>query len=404
MNYRQTLDWMFEKLPMYQNIGQKAYKKDLHNIGVFLKELHQPHKNFKTIHLAGTNGKGSTSSMIASVLQEAGYKVGLYTSPHLKDFRERIKINGKEISEQYVVDFIAKYHLFLNQTQLSFFEMTVGMAFNYFKDCKVDVAVIEVGLGGLLDATNVISPLVSIITNISLDHTNILGNSIKEIAYQKAGIIKKNTPVVVGQYTDETKNVFTQVAHEKNAKIYFASDCIEKPLVSDLKGNYQEYNIKCAMQSIDVLRDFFTISETAEKEGFLNVVKNTNLKGRWQQMSQNPLIIADTAHNKDGLLQTMKQVKALDFKNLFIVFGVLNDKNLEDIVALLPKNAFYFFCAPAVQRAMNVEVLADKMSVFGFKGKVCASVAEAYFEAKQNALVEDMIYIGGSTFVVAEIL
>lgn len=404
MNYRQTLDWMFEKLPMYQNIGQKAYKKDLHNIGVFLKELHQPHKNFKTIHLAGTNGKGSTSSMIASVLQEAGYKVGLYTSPHLKDFRERIKINGKEISEQYVVDFIAKYHLFLNQTQLSFFEMTVGMAFNYFKDCKVDVAVIEVGLGGLLDATNVISPLVSIITNISLDHTNILGNSIKEIAYQKAGIIKKNTPVVVGQYTDETKNVFTQVAHEKNAKIYFASDCIEKPLVSDLKGNYQEYNIKCAMQSIDVLRDFFTISETAEKEGFLNVVKNTNLKGRWQQMSQNPLIIADTAHNKDGLLQTMKQVKALDFKNLFIVFGVLNDKNLEDIVAILPKNAFYFFCAPAVQRAMNVEVLADKMSVFGFKGKVCASVAEAYFEAKQNALVEDMIYIGGSTFVVAEIL
>ncbi len=404
-HYQNTLDWMFAQLPMYHKVGAAAYKKDLNNTWLLSEHLSHPERKIKTIHIGGTNGKGSTSSMISSILQEAGYKVGLYTSPHLIDFRERIKINNEMIPEKTVIEFIEKNKAFLQEKQLSFFEMTVGLAFDYFAKEQVDVAVIEVGLGGRFDSTNIISPLVSVITNIGWDHMAMLGNSLEEIAFEKAGIIKKETPVIIGEYTATTKNVFLEKAKEMQAPLYFASDMDNyKSVESDLKGNYQQYNKRTVQVVIDQLRSFFSISRENEIEGFRNVVKNTGLQGRWQQLSDQPLIIADTAHNKDGLKQTMKQVREQKYDKLYFVFGVVNDKDVEAILLLLPLEAKYFIAKPNIPRGMETDILAEKMSAFGFDFEICNSIPVAYEKAKVKAQANDMIYVGGSTFVVAEIL
>jgi dihydrofolate synthase / folylpolyglutamate synthase len=406
MTYPETLDWMFSQLPMYQKQGASAYKEDLTNTILLANHLQNPEKDIKTIHVAGTNGKGSTSHFLASILQEAGYKTGLYTSPHLKDFRERIKINGEDISEDFVVEFIASNKSFFEENQLSFFEMTVGLAFDYFRQEKVDIAIIEVGLGGRLDSTNIISPLLSVITNIGLDHVQFLGNTIEKIAFEKAGIIKPKTPVVIGEYTPETKPVFEKKANETQSEIFFASDLIKETYPSVLLGDYQKQNKKTVLQAIRVLQsqDQFIISGENIKNGFWNVVKNTGLQGRWQQLKDAPKVICDTAHNKHGLEIVMKQVQREEFDTLHIVLGVVNDKDLGDILPLFPKNASYYFCRPTIPRGLDAIILQEKASHFELTGKVFNSVTEAYRKALENASESDFIYVGGSTFVVAEIL
>lgn len=405
MNYKDTVEWMFNQLPMFQQIGASAYKKDLTNTLKLASHLNNPERNFKTVHVGGTNGKGSTSSLIASVLKEASFKVGLYTSPHLVDFRERIKINGEMISQEFVVDFIQNNKTFFEDSKLSFFEMTVGMAFQYFSDQKVDVAIIEVGLGGRLDSTNIITPLVSVITNIGWDHMNLLGNTIEEIALEKAGIIKENIPVVIGEFTAETKKVFQKEADFKKAPIYFASTIDDIPeLESDLKGNYQIHNKKTAYQAIQLLKNHFSITEGDIVQGFLNVGKNTGLKGRWTILSEKPLIVADTAHNKNGLELVMQQVHQQQFNKLFMVFGVVNDKDIDYILPYLPKDAEYFVAKPNVPRGLDAVVLKDILTKNGFNAMEFKSIPEALNHAKQKATPNDMIYIGGSTFVVAEVV
>jgi len=404
MNYQETTQWLFNQLPMFQQQGASAYKNDLSNTIALANHLNHPENKFKSIHVGGTNGKGSTSSMLASILQEAGYKVGLYTSPHLKDFRERIKINGKEITEEYVVDFVKKHKSFFEQNQLSFFEMTVGLAFQYFADEKVDLAIIEVGMGGRLDSTNIITPLVSVITNIGYDHTQFLGNTLELIAVEKAGIIKKNIPVVIGEYVQETKQVFIEKALNCNAPIYFAQDNLDSDLPCGLLGDYQVHNKKSVLQTISLLKKYFTISNEAIKLGLLNVVQNTGLLGRWQQLGEEPIIICDTAHNAHGLKIVMNQIKKQKFNQLHIVLGVVNDKDLDLILPLFPKNAFYYFCKPNVFRGLDATILKQKALEYDLKGRVFDSVPEAYASARLEAKEDDFIYIGGSTFVVAEIV
>ena len=406
MNYQETLDWMFNQLPMYQTQGASAYKEDLTNTILLANYLGNPEKQLKCIHVAGTNGKGSTSHMLASVLQEAGYKVGLYTSPHLKDYRERIKINGKDIDEHFVVEFIAAHKPFLENTQLSFFEMSVGLAFDYFSKHETDINIIEVGLGGRLDSTNIITPLVSVITNIGLDHTQFLGNTLQAIAFEKAGIIKPSIPVVIGEYLNETKPVFIKKATETNSEIFFASDLITQDYPSDLIGDYQIHNKKTVLQTLKVLQDTtsFKIAKTAIQLGFQNTINNTGLQGRWQQLGSNPKVVCDTAHNEHGLRIVLNQLKKEDYTQLHIVLGVVNDKNLDEILPLFPKNAIYYFCKPNIPRGLDVLVLYEKATEFGLKGEICNSVSKAYSNAKENAAATDFIYIGGSTFVVAEIL
>lgn len=405
MNYKDTVEWMFEQLPMFQQLGVSAYKKDLTNTLKLASHLNHPEHTFKTVHIGGTNGKGSTSSLIASVLQQAGYKVGLYTSPHLLDFRERIRINGEEISKEFVVDFIENNKSFLEANRLSFFEMTVGMAFQYFSHQKVDVAIIEVGLGGRLDSTNIITPLLSVITNIGWDHMNLLGNTLEEIAFEKAGIIKENIPVVIGEFTNETRKVFEKEAKLKNAPIYFASTIDDIPeLDSDLKGNYQVHNKKTAYQSLQLLKNHFSIADDNVIKGFLSVEKNTGLKGRWTVLSEKPLIVADTAHNKNGLEIVMTQVRQQKFDKLFMVFGVVNDKDIDSILPYLPKNAEYFVAKPNVPRGLEAVILKDKLTANGFNATAFNSIPEAFQYAKKQATTNDMIYIGGSTFVVAEVV
>ncbi|MFC0780742.1 bifunctional folylpolyglutamate synthase/dihydrofolate synthase [Flavobacterium sp. HJSW_4] len=405
MNYQETTNWMFNQLPMYQLQGASAYKEDLTNIKLLAAHLGNPEKELKCIHVAGTNGKGSTSHMLSSVLQEAGYKVGLYTSPHLKDFRERIKINGKEISEEFVIEFVAKHKVFFEANDMSFFEMSVGLAFDYFASEKVDIAIIEVGLGGRLDATNIITPLVSVITNIGLDHTQFLGNTLEAIAGEKAGIIKPNVPVVIGEYNDETKPVFLAKAEANNAPIHFASDLIDQIYLSDLIGDYQFHNKKTVQQTISILNNEtdFNVSIEHLKEGLLNVVKNTGLQGRWQQLGENPKIICDTAHNKHGLSVVMNQLKNEKFEKLHIVLGVVNDKDLDSILPLFPKEAQYYFCSPNSSRGLPAENLKNAAENFNLKGEKYDSVEIAFAEAKKNASENDFIYAGGSTFVVAEL-
>ncbi|WP_040491916.1 bifunctional folylpolyglutamate synthase/dihydrofolate synthase [Xanthomarina gelatinilytica] len=404
MTYQDTVNWMFSKLPMYQRQGQSAYKADLKNSLLLAEHLNNPQQHIKTIHVAGTNGKGSTSHMLASILQEAGYQVGLFTSPHLKDFRERIKVNGKVVSKAFVVGFIKRNSRFLESRNLSFFEMTSGMAFDYFKEQQVDVAVIEVGLGGRLDSTNIITPVVSVITNIGLDHTQFLGTSLEQIASEKAGIIKPHLPVVIGETQEATKHVFKEVATRQQSDIYFADALIQEVYPSDLKGSYQQKNIKTVLQTIQVLKSSFSVSEQQIKKGLLHVVKNTGLQGRWQVLQELPKIICDTAHNTEGLKYIVKQLEEEPFQHLHVVFGVVNDKDLGGILDLLPKQATYYFCKPNVPRGMDADLLAEAFLKEGFVGNSYLSVNEAFMAAKKEATNKDLIYVGGSTFVVAEII
>ncbi|MDV6168220.1 folylpolyglutamate synthase/dihydrofolate synthase family protein [Flavobacterium sp. DG1-102-2] len=404
MNYTETVEWMFAQLPVYQFQGASAYKVDLTNTLLLTAHLGNPEREVKTIHIAGTNGKGSVSNMLASILQESGYKTGLYTSPHLKDFRERIKINGEDISEDFVVKFIADNKSFFESSQLSFFEMTVGLAFDYFRQEKVDIAIIETGLGGRLDSTNVITPLVSVITNIGMDHMQFLGDTLTAIAGEKAGIIKAGIPAVIGEYITETKSVFLAKAKEVNAPLYFASDEVVEHYPSDLKGDYQKQNQKTVLKTIELLPENFAVNPEHIKQGLLHVSKNTGFMGRWQQIHSGPVVIADTAHNSHGLKLVMAQLVEQKFDTLRIVLGVVNDKDLPSILPLFPKDAVYYFCKPNVPRGLDVVILKEAAESFGLQGKIYNSVTEAYQTALGDSAISDFIYIGGSTFVVAEVL
>ncbi|MBI6115699.1 bifunctional folylpolyglutamate synthase/dihydrofolate synthase [Salegentibacter maritimus] len=396
---------MFQQLPMFQRVGAQAFKKDLSRTIKLDEYLGNPHKNFKSVHIAGTNGKGSTSHMLASILQEAGYKVGLYTSPHLKDFRERIKVNGKFIPKKNVVGFIEEHRDFLTENNLSFFEMTVGMAFDYFSKTKVDIAIIEVGLGGRLDSTNIITPEVSVITNIGLDHTAFLGDTIPEIASEKAGIIKDNVPVIIGETQKETTRVFKEEALKHKSEIYFAQDLKLENYDTDLKGGYQNKNMKTAVAAIKALREKgWEIPEECLKNGLNSVKLHTSLQGRWDILREKPRVICDTAHNAEGLSLVFKQLKNEKFQHLHIVLGVVNDKDLEKILPLFPKAALYYFSKPAVPRGLDAEILQQKAADFGLEGSLFGSISEAYDAALDAALDQDLVFIGGSTFSVAEII
>lgn len=406
MNYSETINWLFQQLPMYQTQGASAYKKDLTNTLLLASHLGNPEQYLTCIHVAGTNGKGSTSHLLASVFQEAGYTVGLYTSPHLKDFRERIKINGNEISKHFIVDFVAENKHFFEANQLSFFEMTVGLAFDYFRKEKTDINIIEVGMGGRLDSTNIIKPEVSVITNIGFDHTQFLGDTLEKIAFEKAGIIKPNIPVVIGEYTLETRKVFEEKAKSTHSSIYFASDLIGETYPSPVLGDYQVHNKRTVLQTLRVIQEQnqFKISEEHLKNGFQNVIKNTGLQGRWQQINESPKAICDTAHNAHGLKIVLQQVQKEKFDQLHLVLGVVNDKDLDEILPLFPKNANYYFCKPKIPRGLEAVILREKASEYGLSGKVFNSVSNAYQAALKNATSNGFIYVGGSTFVVAEIL
>ena len=405
MTYQDTLNWMFSQLPMYQRQGKTAFKKDLSNTLKLAEHLNNPENKFKSVHVAGTNGKGSTSHILASVLQEAGYKVGLYTSPHLKDFRERIKINGQEVSKHFVIGFIKRNKGFFEANKLSFFEMTVGMAFDYFAKQNVDIAIVEVGLGGRLDSTNIVTPEVSVITNIGLDHTQFLGDTLEAIAFEKGGIIKPNIPVVIGETHKETAPVFKSLAKSCDSEILFADQLVSEVYTSDLIGSYQSKNIKTVVQTVKQLQEKgFKISNKNLKQGLLKVVKNTGLLGRWQVLNERPKVVCDTGHNREGLIYVMQQLSNETFESLHIVFGVVNDKDLSSIVDLLPKKATYYFCKPNIPRGLDAEELQQIFSSYKLKGKAYSSVNEAYNSALNNAKKDDFIYVGGSTFVVAEII
>ncbi len=428
MNYQETIDFLFNALPMYQRQGEAAYKSDLNNSIAFDKHLNYPHRSFKTIHIAGTNGKGSTSHMLASVLQEAGYKTGLYTSPHLKDFRERIKINGQMTSEAFVVEFIEKNKTFIEQLKPSFFEMTVFMAFEYFRQEQVDVAIIEVGMGGRLDSTNLISPLLSVITNISLDHTQFLGTTLEQIAKEKAGIIKEKTPVVIGTQDKRYSNVFEQKAKELQADLSFADLKYDIPyalknaeqkqvcnvfskgqelyhqLELDLQGHYQIENLKTVLTALDTLKTHFDIEETHIRAGLAKTIKNTGLLGRWQVLGNNPLTVCDTGHNEAGVIEVLKQIESTPFKRLWMVWGMVNDKNIDRILELLPANANYLFTKSSVPRALDSEELLKFAQKKGLEGLCFKTVPEALQYAKNKADKDDFIFVGGSTFVVSDIL
>ncbi len=405
MNYEQTLSYLFGQLPMYQRVGKAAYKGDLTNTIKLCQLLSNPEKKLKTVHIAGTNGKGSTSHMIASILQEAGYKVGLYTSPHLKDFRERIKINGEVINEDYVIDFVKKYKAEFEQIKLSFFEWTVGLAFDYFANQKVDIAVIETGLGGRLDSTNVIHPEVAVITNIGIDHTQFLGNTLTAIAIEKAGIIKQKTPIIIGEEQLKIKEVFIKKAKGLNAPIYFANKIVKTDYDCDLKGLYQVKNKKTAISAIQLLIEKgWKITDSNIKKGLLNVIKNTRLQGRWQVLNQQPLIICDTGHNESGIKEVVKQLNKTQYHQLHFIYGAVNDKSIDKILDLLPKSAHYYFCQANIPRALAIDELSTLAQKKGLKGEAYKSVKDAFKAAKENALANDLIFVGGSTFVVAEVL
>jgi dihydrofolate synthase / folylpolyglutamate synthase len=431
VNYKKTLDYLFDRLPMFHRIGQAAYKNSLDNTLKLDEIFKYPHRQYKTIHVAGTNGKGSVSHMLAAVFQTAGYKTGLYTSPHLKDFRERIKVNGQMISEDEVVKWVEKYPVKNNlwNIETSFFEMTVAMAFDYFAKQKVDIAIIEVGLGGRLDSTNIITPEVSIITNISLDHVDLLGDTLEKIAIEKAGIIKKDIPVVIGLTQNETKQVFIDTARTKQTSIFFADQeyttsysmqgldgkqmmniekdgIIEYPEIRlDLLGNYQTHNVLVVLKTLEIMIEKgWKITRKHIYDGLKDAAIITDLMGRWQIIGNNPLTICDTGHNEDGIKMVVSQIKNTAYKTLHFVFGMVADKNPDLVLRILPTDAVYYFTRADIPRAMNEKELAQKAAEFGLKGKSYLSVAEAYNDAKLNAGKNDLIFIGGSTFVVAEIL
>ena len=405
MNYLETTNWLFSRLPFYQNVGKSAYKADLSQTLKLAKHLSHPENKFKSVHVGGTNGKGSTAHMLASVLQEAGYRVGLYTSPHLKDYRERIRINGVMINKKSVVDFVAKNKSFFEDNSLSFFEMSVGMAFDFFVQEQVDIAVVEVGLGGRLDSTNILSPEVSVITNIGLDHTQFLGTTLESIAGEKAGIIKSNTPIVIGETQLEIENVFIEKASKEQAPLYFADQLIKEIYPFSLKGEYQIKNIRTVLQIIDILNNGkFVISKEAVQLGLLKIKENTGLRGRWEVLGSSPKIICDTAHNKNGLCLVFKQLLNEKFQDLHIVLGMVNDKDIGSLIEFFPKGAKYYFCKPNIPRGLEATQLAEVFIENGFSGCVYLSVNEALIAAKQSASQDDVIYVGGSTFVVAEII
>lgn len=425
MNYKETLDWMFAQLPMYHREGKAAYKANLDNTLALDAHFGSPHRRFRTIHVAGTNGKGSVSHMLASILQETGLRVGLYTSPHLKDFRERIRVNGQMIRQEYVTHFVESNQKIFDRIHPSFFEMTVAMAFQYFADAKVDIAVIEVGLGGRLDSTNIITPLVSVITNIALDHVALLGDTLEKIAGEKAGIIKPGVPAVVGIRDSATDFVFEQRAREVNTTVRFASDLWHTEHLADntynltrqgnqwqlldlhpeLHGFYQRKNIPTVLETIQVLREQgLSLPDQAVRQGIERVVTNTGLLGRWQVLSERPYTVCDTGHNVDGITEVVSQLLACHYDHLHIVLGMVNDKDIDGVLALLPRDATYYFCKASIPRAMDEHTLADKASRLGLHGHTYPTVAEAYHAAKAAASPLDMIYIGGSTFVVAEVL
>jgi len=407
MTYEEVIDFMYNSLPMYQRIGKAAYKADLETTEKLDEHFSHPHKSFKTIHIAGTNGKGSVSHSIASVLQEAGYKTGLYTSPHLIDYRERIRVNGEMISKDFVCDFINNNLDFLKKLTPSFFEMSVALAFEYFKYSNVDVAVIEVGMGGRLDSTNIISPELTVITNIGFDHTQFLGNTLDKIAIEKAGIIKPNIPLIVGETQTETQTVFKNIATEKKSPIIFADQSnTNTDYDFGLKGPYQKKNLKTILTSLESLSNSdFNINKSNISDGLKNVVKNTGFRGRWEIISQKPLTICDTGHNKEGLTYTINQLKELNSKTLRIVLGFVNDKNIEDVLSLFPKDAEYYFTKSSVPRAMD-EKQVHKIATtqHNLKGNTYPDVMSAYKQALADSSDEDLIFIGGSTFVVGDLL
>lgn len=426
--YEETLQWMFNRLPMYQRIGSAAYRADLDNTIQLLDYLQHPERSFKSVHIAGTNGKGSVSHLLASILAEAGYKTGLYTSPHLRDFRERIRINGEMISQQAVVEFVEKHKTFFDEKDLSFFEMTVGLAFDYFAEQKVDVAIIETGMGGRLDSTNLIQPILSVITNIGLDHMQYLGSDLQSIAKEKAGIIKNGVPVVIGQTQAETKPVFEAKAAEAGAPIVFADrvfdanrvDTSDKQMqVFDiwknselfieqqeipLLGHYQQKNLITAICAVDMLLRTFQIDLKDIRGGIETVVRSTGLSGRWQVISRNPLAIADTGHNVDGIKEVVFQLRLMQFNQLHFVLGMVNDKSIEAVLNLLPRHATYYFCKADIPRGLDANVLAEQAFELGLRGRVYESVRSAYFSALNAARPDDLVFVGGSTFVVAEVV
>lgn len=429
-NYQEVLDYLYARLPMFHRVGDSAYKKDLTNTLTLCASLDNPHQHYPVVHVAGTNGKGSTSHLIASMLQEMGFKVGLYTSPHYVDFRERIKINGILVTENYITDFVNRHETLLEQVQPSFFEATVAMAFDYFSKEKVDIAVIEVGLGGRLDSTNIVTPLVSVITNIGFDHMQFLGNTLPEIASEKAGIIKQNVPVVIGETADATREVFIQVAKNNGATIVFADQQIQIKKTSAQKlsnklhinvlslqksfevdcpllADYQLLNIATAIQTMIVLADRLPKKNNLEDivaAGIRNIYTNTYFIGRWMVMQESPAIIYDSAHNEHGLRQVFDQVNALSFYKLHIIFGTVADKEIELIKPLLPQHASYYFVAAAIPRAMPAAILLQKMKQAGFDGKAFSSVLEGYEAALAGAEKNDLILVLGSIFVVGELL
>jgi dihydrofolate synthase/folylpolyglutamate synthase len=428
MDYQQTLEYLYSRLPMFTRVGAVAYKKDLHNTIVLCEQLGNPQNKFKSIHIGGTNGKGSTSHMLSSILQQAGYKTGLYTSPHLIDFRERIRINGEMISKEFVVAFTEETKTIVDEISPSFFEVTVAMAFSYFAENMVDIAVIEVGLGGRLDSTNIITPELSIITNISLDHTNILGNTIEAIALEKAGIIKEHVPVIVGEYTPETAEIFNRKANSLESDITYAdkslniskatfdreklnisvsnkSGVIYPDLELDLSGSYQLKNVLSVLEAVRVLRETgYVIDDSHVYSGLKHVKELTGLQGRWSIIGQNPIIICDTGHNEAGIREVVNNLKRLQYRKLHIVLGMVKDKDITSVLNQLPKDATYYFCSPKLERALPAEELVMLAALQNLAGKSYPSVSKALEDAKANASTTDVIFVGGSTFVVAEVL
>lgn len=438
MNYQQTLDYLYQQLPLFTRIGAAAYKKDITNTVALCNALDNPQHQFKTIHIAGTNGKGSTSHLLASILQENGLRVGLYTSPHLKDFRERIKINGEMIPEQEIVEFVAQYKSVFDEISPSFFEWTVALCFDYFAKQNIDVAIIETGLGGRLDSTNIINPLLSVITNIGWDHTDLLGDTLPKIAFEKAGIIKPNTPAVLGEKHLEINQVFIDKANECNSNLIFAQDQIDIEeftstpngvavkfkantlfnieigedfkqqnfiLNCPLGGIYQQNNFKTVLVACQQLHNLgFISSFNAIKLGFENVVKNTGLMGRWQILGTEPSIICDTGHNVNGIEYIVEQIRMQQFERLHMVIGMVKDKDITKILKLLPKNAIYYWCKAQLPRALNEVELQQQAKEFDLNGFAFDTVEQAVKAAKLNAQTNDLIFIGGSTFVVAEAL
>lgn len=405
MTYEEVLDYLFHALPMFHRIGPAAYKPDLSNTLALCEIIGNPQRDLKYVHVAGTNGKGSTSHLIASVLQEAGYKTGLCTSPHLLDFRERIKVNGNMIPKDDVTLFVTTFRDRWEQIQPSFFEMSIALAFWYFKKMKCEIVVLETGLGGRLDSTNVVSPEVSVITNVSWDHMNLLGNSLEQIAIEKAGIIKNNVPIVLGEMLPNVRSVIVDNALQKNAPIYAVDPDSNDAPATELLGYYQSQNRKTAYTALKVLANQgFNVNEHHIEKGFAQVVKNTGLMGRWQKLSDHPLIIADVAHNQDGVNMLMRQVSDQSYDQLHIVFGMVNDKDISSVLRLMPKDATYYFCKANIPRGLAAEELKEKAAAFNLNGDVYSSVREAFENAKEKASKEDMILIGGSVFTVAEVI